>query len=444
MTELDSFDPEDRRKALEQLSESFTGTVQKPWMNMHMHSFFSFNGEAYSPTHLAWEAAKQGLYAIAICDFDVLDGLEELFFAAERLGLRAAAGFETRTFFSEYSDQEINSPGEPGVFYFMGMGFAAPPSAEARAGRFMKGMLDRAHSRNTALIERINSRLDRISVDYEKHVLPLTPNGNATERHIVQAYHDLAGDEFGGTGGEYRSFWASQFDVAPSEIDSVMADINAIRNFLRAKLMKRGGLGYRQPTRDTFPLLDDVIEMILECEAIPMSTWLDGTRAGEEDPESQLECLTAKGVQAVNIIPDRNWNLDDPGEAKMKIKELHRYVAVADSMDLPVNVGTELNKPGLPFVDDFISTALEPLFPTFQKGAQVVIGHSRLLRFADMSYVGQKAEIEFPSREARNEFFAAVGALPSPDSRTLAKLRDVSADEAYSCIRDSVRRAGWL
>ena len=39
-------------------------------------------------------------------------------------------------------------------------------------------------------------------------------------------------------------------------------------------------------------------------------------------------------------------------------------------------VGTELNAPGLKFVDDFSSPELSPLLPTFTKGADILYGHT--------------------------------------------------------------------
>jgi len=62
------------------------------------HSFFSFNARDWSPSRIAWEARQAGLYAAAVCDFDVLDGMEEFLDAGEAIGLRAAAHLETRAF----------------------------------------------------------------------------------------------------------------------------------------------------------------------------------------------------------------------------------------------------------------------------------------------------------------------------------------------------------
>ncbi|MCF7855195.1 MAG: hypothetical protein K9N51_10400, partial [Candidatus Pacebacteria bacterium] len=81
---LNSFDEATRCKSLKKLVEQNPEKPpEKPWVNMHMHSFFSFNGEGYSPSRLAWEARQTGLYAMGLCDFDVLTALPELFFASD-------------------------------------------------------------------------------------------------------------------------------------------------------------------------------------------------------------------------------------------------------------------------------------------------------------------------------------------------------------------------
>lgn len=441
---LSSFERAERTAALKQLLEQCGDRpAEKPWVNMHMHTFFSFNGEGHSPTRLAWEAHKAGLYAMAICDFDVLDGLDELFEAADLLQLRAAVGFESRVFFSEYAEHDINSPGEPGVFYFMGMGFAMRPEAGTAAAAVFDDMLARSHQRNRALIDRINSGLGDVALDYEADVLPMTPAGNATERHIVAAYHEKAIARAGGDLARAADDWAGKLGLAPAEVRAAIPNTNAFLNTLRSKLMKRGGPGYVQPTRETFPLLDDVIGMVRQCEAIPMSTWLDGISTGEADPHSQLECLVAKGVEAVNVIPDRNWNLKDAEERARKVSELHRYVGAADALGLPVNVGTELNKPGQRFVDDFDADPMAGLAPTFMRGAQVMIGHTRLLRYAGVSYIGQAAATEFPTRGDRNRFFASVGALPAPADDTRHRLEEMGPEQAYVCMVDAARRQAW-
>lgn len=434
-----------RQKALAKLADGGpTPAVEQPWVNMHMHSFFSFNGEGWSPTRLAWEAKRVGLWAAGIVDFDVLDGLEEFYAATDSIQLRATAGLETRTFFREYGEDEINSPGEPGVFYFMGVGFRSPPAADSAPAEVLASMLERAHARNRFLIKRINDRLEEITVDYVEDVLPLTPAGNATERHIVKAYLDKGMTLAGGDTDVAAGLWSRLLGLDVAETRSTAKDANAFADMLRSRLMKKGGIGYVQPDEKTFPLLDDVVDMILACEAVPTSTWLDGTRAGESNPEEQLECLLAKGVAATNIIPDRNWNVKDAGKAKRLITELHRYADVCRRMHIPVLIGTELNKPGQRFVDDFEAAAMKPLHDQFLFGASVMVGHTRFARYADFSYTGGDAANEYSNREKRNQAFAAVGALPPPPSDTRVKLDAMAAASAFSYLHDCARKDEWL
>ena len=46
-------------------------------VNLHAHTFFSYNAYGYSPSKFAWLARKAGLAVAGIVDFDVLDGVDE-------------------------------------------------------------------------------------------------------------------------------------------------------------------------------------------------------------------------------------------------------------------------------------------------------------------------------------------------------------------------------
>ncbi|MBO7741596.1 MAG: hypothetical protein J6S21_03495, partial [Victivallales bacterium] len=424
--------------ALQTLAGAVEFPAEVPAMNMHVHSFFSYNGEGWSPSRIALEMKKLGLYGAALCDFDVLDGMDEFMAAGDLLGLRTAVSFESRVFFPEYADKEINSPGEPGVFYFMGSGFVKRPEAGSEAAAILDGMLEQSHRRNRELIARINQALPATQLDYDRDVLPGTPRGNATERHIVRAYYDLAIREKGEGAADY---WASCFGGDAEALRQM--DLNKMNEYLRGKLMKSGGLGYVQPTRDTFPPIERVISMIRQCRALPVAAWLDGSLPGEADPVKQLECLVAKGVEMVNIIPDRNWNFKDPEKKAARVKALNEYCAAAAALGLPVIVGTECNKPGQRLVDDFGADALVPLMDQFTLGAQVLFGHTRLLRYADLSYSDAAAVEMFPDRNERNRFFAAVGALPAPDAATLVKLAENTPAQNLDFMRNAASAGKW-
>ena len=188
---LDSFDDCERREALAALwDEVQQGRTHLPSagekINLHCHTFFSYNAYGYSPSKFAWLARKAGLAVAGIVDFDVLDGLDEFLRAGAQLGLRTCAGLETRVYVPEFADFVINSPGEPGISYHMGVGL---PTAELRPplGHFLRRLRRTSEERNRALVARVNAFLDPVVQSYEEDVLPLTPSGTATERHICLA-----------------------------------------------------------------------------------------------------------------------------------------------------------------------------------------------------------------------------------------------------------------
>jgi len=433
---LDSFDTGERADALNSLVAEHgrfglqTGTN----VNMHFHSFFSYNAEDWSPSHIAWRAKCAGLYAAGLCDFDVLDGLDEFLQAGRKLGLRVSANLETRAFFQEYADVEISSPGEPGVGYVMGAGFVRMPAEGTPQAQGLAGYRTRAQERNLALIARSNPHVPAIAVDYDRDVLPLTPNEVATERHIIAAYIDKSHEVFEHPDAT-ATFWEKILGLEFEEMLELMANRAALEEAVRKKLAKRGGVGYKQPSSDTFPLVDEFMRWVASCDAIPMATWLDGTSAGEADGRAMLEYMQSKGAAALNIIPDRNWNIADPDQCAVKLKNLAAIVAAANDLNFPINIGTEMNKAGLPFADDLDCPALRPYKRSFLRGARILVGHSLLLRYAGMSYIGGEAATEFPKISTRNDFFESVGAMP-PLTETRAKqLEDMGEHKALAWLR---------
>ena len=140
--QLDSYDPKERRQALVELCRQVEAgqlTLPKPGtdVNLHAHTFFSYNAYGYSPSKYAWLARKAGLAVAGIVDFDVLDALEEFLEAGRLVGLKTCVSLESRVFVPEFATRVINSPGEPGVAYHMGVGFTSavrhPFLAEMRA-----------------------------------------------------------------------------------------------------------------------------------------------------------------------------------------------------------------------------------------------------------------------------------------------------------------------
>lgn len=377
--------------------------------NMHCHTFFSFNAYGYSPSGLAWLAKRGGFKLLGIVDFDVLDGVDEFLSACELVGVRGSAGMETRAYIPEFATREMNSPGEPGVYYYMGIGFCSSAAPNAQAP-ILEEMRWRAMQRNRRMVERINAYLSPVRVDYDPDVLPLTPGGNATERHMLVAYMQAARRCF----PDPIPFWAEKLNMPPEQVAAQIENFPAFQNTVRAKLMKYGGVGYIQPGPEMFPSVEEVNQLVVACGALPCATWLDGTSAGEQAIEELLSLLVTKGAVALNIIPDRNWNIPDPETRPVKVQNLYQVVELAQQMDLPLNVGTEMNAYGLKLVDDFNAPELAPVRQAFLDGAYFIYGHTVMQRALGLGYQSEWAKSYMPTRGERNAFYTRLGRQTPP------------------------------
>jgi hypothetical protein len=404
--QLDSFNAAQRKDALAQLWDlARAGKIELAApgsdVNLHAHTFFSYNAYGYSPSKFAWLARKRGLAVAGIVDFDVLDALEEFWAAGKLIGLKRCASLESRTFVPEFSTRVINSPGEPGIGYNMGIGF--PREIQYPLLSQMRRTVDQ---RNRELVRRVNEFLKPVVLNYDKDVLPLTPNGNATERHICEAY-SKKGD---------AAFWKQKLGDCP-------ADPAKLQALIRSKTMKKGGAGYVQPNKDSFPLMADMNRFVLEAGAIPTLAWLDGTTGGEQAIEELFQVAMASGAAAINLIPDRNYI---PGVKDAKLKNLCDVIALAEKHGFPIVVGTEMNAPGNKFVDAFDTAELKPFVPVFLKGAHIVYAHSVLQRESGLGYLSGWAKKSFANAAGKNDFFEKLGRELQPAGED--HLRGLPAD----------------
>ncbi len=425
---MDSFNVGERERALSLLCEKVqAGEIELPEpgesTNLHCHTFFSYNAYGYSPSKFAWLARKAGLAVAGTVDFDTLEALDEFRQACKLLGLKGCSGLETRVYVPEFATRVINSPGEPGISYHMGVGF---PSAQVPADQteFLQRLKETAQQRNRDLMARVNEYLRPVELDYERDVLTLTPAGNATERHMVFAYARKAANVFG-SNAELAKFWTEKLGV--DAVSLGLPEGRNLQNTIRAKTMKRGGVGYVVPDKGSFPLMADTNRFILAAGGMPVHTWLDGSSDGEQAIEELLDVAMSTGAVAINVIPDRNYT---PGAQDEKVKNLYHVIEVAQRRDLVVVGGTEMNSPGQKFVDDFDSKELAPLLPVFLRGAYIVYAHSVLQQQCGLGCTSEWAAREFRSVAERNDFFERLGQAMQPDQETnLAGLGESATPE---------------
>ncbi len=442
--QLNDFDPAVRAAALARLQGlAEAGAVELPRpadvANLHCHTFFSFNAYGYSPSALAWLARRQGYKLMGIVDFDVLDAVDEFLAASDLVGVRGSAGIETRAYLPEFATRETNSPGEPGVTYHMGIGFTSS-AVPAEVADIAAGLRQRARERNLGVMERVNAHLQPVAVDYVADVLPLTPLGTATERHMVLAYVRAVQQQ----ADDPAAFWADKLGLSRDQVAQAMGptgDAPAFQNLVRTRLMKQGGVGYVQPSPESFPTIEEFHRFVEACGALPCYAWLDGTSGGEQALEELMGLMVAKGAVATNVIPDRNWNIADPAAKEVKVAKLYEVVRLSEAMDLPLNVGTEMNSFGQKLVDDFDVPELAPVRQAFVDGAYFIYGHTLLRRALGLGYQSRWAKAYLPARRQRNDFYTAVGYAVPPGEAGTARLAGLSAEMAPEDILRALSQA---
>jgi hypothetical protein len=196
--------------------------------------------------------------------------------------------------------------------------------------------------------------------------------------------------------------------------------------------MKRGGVGYVQPGEGSFPEMAKMNEFVLAANGIPTLAWLNGLTDGEKEIEKLVKIAMETGVEAVNIVPDRNFTA---GVKDEKLANLIHMIKLAESLDLPIIVGTEMNSPGLKFVDDFDSEELKPFVPLFLKGAHIVYAHSVMQKQCGMGYTSKWANENFKTRAAKNDFFETVGTkLKVANEDSAAKFKDQTPEQILTQI----------
>ena len=352
---LNSFDPAVRTAAFDKAVAGMN------YFNLHCHSFFSYNGYGYSPSYLVALAKEMNWRAVGLVDFDVLDGVDEFLAAAKKMGVRATAGMETRVFIPELSAVEINSPGEPGIAYHLGCGFASSEVPE-KAKAFAANLRAKANARTRNVVEAVNGFLSEIALDFDAVAAEFTPKGNVTERHVCQAYR-MNAEKVLGAGAQ--AYWENK-------IGSFEADPVKLEALIRSKTMKKGGVGYMNPDPSSFPTLEEMNKFILDCGAVPTVAWLNGLSGGEADPGALLDLHMKYGARAITLIPDRNWNYSDPEKRAKMAAEMDRFIAAAVERELPILAGTEMNAPGQKLVDDFSVPELAKHLDTFIAGADAL------------------------------------------------------------------------
>lgn len=435
----------ERKQALVEAARRFeTGEVSRPmetgWTNPLARTFFSYSVTGFSPSRLIWEAVIRGLSVIGSADLDNLGAMNEMFSAGEALHIRATVSLETNVLVEFYADRDINRVGFPGLMRALGVGFASIPGTDTEHGKLIATLPSRAVARNVALIEKINALLTPVKIDFEADVLPLTPAGNATEKHLSSAYIRKAMTIFTDN-DDLVVFWADVLGRSPSDMECLLADQDLFLDVLTEKIMPAVAGQSPAGERD-HPTAEAFFQAVRASGAIPCLHWLGGATEGEKDAERLLSDAEGWGARAVAVMPDGSWNLADVEKKAQGLKALEQLAVAARKRRMPILAGSRMNRPGQKFVDSFDAPEMAPYVREFTDSAYWLYGHTLLARALGYGVGSDWARQHFGRDRARtNAFYLEAGKTARPGSSLRRALAEEGANSTPEEILNLLRPA---
>jgi hypothetical protein len=108
-------------------------------------------------------------------------------------------------------------------------------------------------------------------------------------------------------------------------------------------------------------------------------------------------------------------------------------------MDLPLNVGTEMNSFGQKLLDSFDAPELALVRQAFVDGAYFVYGHTVMQRVLELGYQSEWAQARLPTRRTRNEFYTWCGRQIPPGQAGIRLLRELGPDPQPDDVLSQLR-----
>jgi 3',5'-nucleoside bisphosphate phosphatase len=147
----------------------------KRFIDLHLHSTCSDG--AHAPTAVIRMAADAGLAAVALCDHDNIDGIDEALAAGRVLGVEVLSGVELSVVWEGIED-----------IHLLGYGFDHQHAGLRRA---LQEFRDFRENRNEQVVARVNDKLrheGRQTIDFER-VMALA-GGTVGRPHIATALRE--------------------------------------------------------------------------------------------------------------------------------------------------------------------------------------------------------------------------------------------------------------
>ena len=344
------------------------------YINNHIHTTYSFS--PYSPTAAVYAARMEGLCTAGIIDHDSISGAEEFLEAARILELPVTIGMECRVSMdgTRLEGRRTNNPDQVGVSYMTIQ--SVPHDRIDRLTEFFRPYRQARHARNRRMVERINSLLPEMSLDYDRDVLPLSQaqeEGGVTERHLMYALALKLTKQVGKGPAMAEKLRSLGLTLSQKQEAQLLDKAYPFYEYDLLGILKSAFVPriYIDAT-DECPGLRDMVRLCREVDAYLCYAYLGDvgdsvtgdkkTQKFEDDYLDELfECLKEEGVGAVTYMPTRNTPA-----------QLERLRGLCDAYGMFQISGEDINSPRQSFV---IRAMENPMFQNLIDATWTLIAH---------------------------------------------------------------------
>ena len=390
-----------RLKALSEGVKESPREITNGGINLHIHTNESFS-VFRSVTEAVWHAYRGGIEYFGINDHYTTAGYDEFGKACDIAAIKAGFGMEIKTMDEEAFRKgiRVNDPENPGRVYLIAKGITRSLKKEGKTYRTLHSMQAAIRERNT----KIAANLKRYAGEKGYHIdftyddaKALTPHGNASERHVIQAFCekiDLLKDDTLERKEIYQDLVGSNFE------EDLIEDVSELQSLVRSSLIRSGKPCFVPEDRAAFSSVEEVIDIFREFGAVPTySVMAEPITPEEKDIEALLKKVKGRGLFAFDFLEFRT------GEKRAK-----EVIDIATHYGFPVFIGTEHNmKKMLPMIGEI---GKNPQFYDYlRKSADFVIGHQLLSELCDFGYIDSEGMPRISDLKEGFAFFAGVGKM---------------------------------
>ena len=417
-----SLDIETRLNALRQFVFNNPKRIENGLVNLHIHTNESFSVFT-SPTEAVWRAYNENVEYFGINDHYSIEGHPEFKKACIIAGIKPVFSIEAiaMDIESREAGRRFNDPNNAGRTYLVGKGVTKKLEIDSKAYNILEGMKSAIQERNRKMADLIKGYLKELGYDIPfsyDDVISLTPHGNATERHVVQALCEKIERYYKDKEERLKVYRkVLKFNLTLSQMD----DIVELQTIVRARLVKAGMPCYVEEDKKAFTSLENLIYIYREYGSVPTYPFLgEPITEGESDLEALVERVKEYGLYAFDLFDHRT-----------KYKRAKEILDIAKKYGFPIFVGTEHNtKKMLPLVG--ILGKSDEFLDYFRKSAQFIRGHQILAKLCNYGFIKEDGKPRIDNLHEGFDFYSEIGKkeITEEEIDEMSK-RDIKENKKY-------------